>query len=66
MELLDSTLEERSLRTSDDLFCVIFATEHTHEGQKQPKARQPHLYRITDFLHEIFTKYGHDGQMTFE
>ncbi|GFR17433.1 zinc transporter ZIP10 [Trichonephila clavata] len=47
--------------------CHFSPTEHTHEGQKQPKSSPtPPISDHRFFLHEIFTKYGHDGQMTFE
>ncbi|GFT20099.1 zinc transporter ZIP10 [Nephila pilipes] len=47
--------------------CHFSPTEHTHEGQKQPSGSPtPPISDHRFFLHEIFTKYGHDGQMSFE
>ncbi|GBM19735.1 Zinc transporter ZIP10 [Araneus ventricosus] len=47
--------------------CHFSPTEHTHEAPKPASSSSaPPISDHRFFLHEIFTKYGHDGQMTFE
>ncbi|XP_055942736.1 zinc transporter ZIP10-like [Argiope bruennichi] len=47
--------------------CHSSPTAHTHQASKPASSSSaPPISDHRFFLHEIFTKYGHDGQMTFE